>query len=66
MFAGRALAQAGERTGAAAELERAGAAFDAFGVARYRAEAERELRKLGRTVHRRTRPEATDTAAWPR
>ena len=43
------------------ELERAGAAFDAFGAPRYRAEAERELRKLGRRIHRRTRPGATDT-----
>ena len=36
------------------ELERAAAAFDFFGAARYRAQAERELRKLGRTIHRRT------------
>ena len=61
VFAGRALAQAGDADRAAAELERAGAAFDAFGASRYRAEAERELRKLGRRIHRRTRPGATDT-----
>ncbi len=61
VFAGRALAQAGDADRAAAELERAGAAFDAFGAPRYRAEAERELRKLGRRIHRRTRPGATDT-----
>ena len=54
--AGRALAQAGERDQAAAELERAATAFDSFGASRYRAEAERELRKLGRRIHHRTRP----------
>ena len=55
LLAGRALAQAGEQERAAAELERAAAAFDSFGSERHRAEAERELRKLGRRVHRRTR-----------
>jgi DNA-binding CsgD family transcriptional regulator len=54
LLAGRALAEAGDPDGAAAQLERACAAFDAFGSARYRAEAERELRKLGRRIHRRT------------
>ena len=54
MLAGRALAQAGARDRAVAELERAAAAFDSFGAARYRAQAERELRKLGRKTHRRT------------
>ena len=48
------------RTEAAAELERAAAAFDSFGSARYRAAAEQELRKLGRTIHRRTRPGKAD------
>jgi DNA-binding NarL/FixJ family response regulator len=56
MLAGRALAEAGEPDQAAAELERAAAAFDSFGAARYRAEAERELRRLGRTIHRRSAP----------
>jgi ATP/maltotriose-dependent transcriptional regulator MalT len=60
MTAGRALAQAGEQDQAAAELERAGAAFDSFGASRHRAEAEQELRKLGRHIHRRTRPGAAD------
>ena len=56
LLAGRALAQAGEPDRAAAELERAAPAFDSFGASRYRAEAERELRKLGRHIHRRTQP----------
>jgi len=55
MLAGRALAQAGERERALDEFERAANAFVSFGADRYRAEAERELRKLGRTVHHRTR-----------
>jgi predicted ATPase/DNA-binding CsgD family transcriptional regulator len=54
LLASRALAQAGARDHAVAELERAAAAFDSFGALRYRAQAERELRKLGRTIHRRT------------
>ncbi len=61
MLAGRALAQAGADDEAAAELERAAAAFDSFGSDRYRAEAERELRKLGRTIHHRTRPGKPDS-----
>ena len=59
-LAGRALAQAGEPDRAAAELERAAAAFDSFGSARYRAAVEQELRKLGRKIHRRTRPGEAD------
>ena len=54
MLAGRALAAAGDRERAIAELERATAAFDSFGAPRYRAEAEQELRKLGRTIHHRS------------
>ena len=56
LLAGRALAEAGERDRAAAELELAAAAFESFGSHRYRLQAERELRKLGRSIHRRTRP----------
>ena len=52
--------QAGEPDRAAAELERAAAAFDSFGADRYRAEAERELRKLGRRIHHRTQPGKSD------
>jgi len=54
-LAGRALARAGEHDRAATQLERSAAAFDGFGSPRLRAEAERELRKLGRRIHRRTR-----------
>ena len=54
-LAGRALGRADERTRAVAELERAVEQLDACGAVRYRQEAERELRKLGRHVHRRTR-----------
>ena len=54
-LAGRALGCADERERAVAELERAVQLLDACGAVRYRQEAERELRKLGRHVHRRTR-----------
>jgi DNA-binding NarL/FixJ family response regulator len=59
-FAGRALAQAGDRDRAAGELEYAAAAFDSMGSLRYRNEAERELRKLGRHIHHRTRRGTAD------
>lgn len=59
-LAGRALAQAGERDRAASELQRAAREFEACGALRYRDEAERELRKLGHRIHRRTRPGKTD------
>ena len=45
---------AGERERAAAELGRAAADFGSYGAPRYRAEAEQELRKLGRSVYRRS------------
>jgi DNA-binding NarL/FixJ family response regulator len=54
-LAGRALGCANERARAVAELERAVQQLDGCGAVRYRQEAERELRKLGRHVHRRTR-----------
>ena len=54
-LAGRALAAAGEPDRAAAELEHAARELEARGAVRYRAEAERELRKLGRHIHHRTR-----------
>jgi ATP/maltotriose-dependent transcriptional regulator MalT len=54
-LAGRALAAAGRTDEATAELQRAADRLDACGAARYRDETERELRKLGRVVHRRTR-----------
>jgi ATP/maltotriose-dependent transcriptional regulator MalT len=55
-LAGRALAQAGQRERAAAELRGAAAELHACGALRYRAAAERELRSLGHRIHRRTRP----------
>ena len=55
LSAGRALSEAGKRESALAELELAAAAFESFGSHRYRLQAERELRKLGRSIHRRTR-----------
>jgi len=54
MVAGRALAAAGEQDRAAAEIERAAATFEACGALPHRDAAEQELRRLGRTVHRRT------------
>ncbi len=55
-LAGRALAQTGERDRAASELQQAAATLEACGALRWRDEAERELRKLGHRIHRRTRP----------
>jgi len=60
ILAGRALAQAGQGESAVAELQRAAAEFDRCGALRYRAEAERELGKLGHRMHRRTRPGKAD------
>jgi DNA-binding NarL/FixJ family response regulator len=60
LLAGQALAQAGKPDQAAAELELAAASFESFGSHRYRLQAERELRKLGRSVYRRTRPAKGD------
>ena len=54
-LAGRALAQTGELDRAVSELQHAAAALEACGALRWRDEAERELRKLGHRVHRRTR-----------
>jgi DNA-binding NarL/FixJ family response regulator len=62
-LAGRALGRAGEHGRAVAELERAVRQLDACGAPRFRREAERELRRLGRHVHRRTRPGKADGAA---
>ena len=54
-LAGRALAQTGEADRAVSELQHAAAALEACGALRWRDEAERELRRLGHRVHRRTR-----------
>jgi ATP/maltotriose-dependent transcriptional regulator MalT len=59
-LAGLALAQTGDHERAAVELQRAAREFEARGALRYRDEAERELRKLGHHIHRRTRPGKTD------
>jgi DNA-binding NarL/FixJ family response regulator len=61
-LAGRAFALVGGTERAIAELEQAATALDACGAQRYRDEAERELRKLGRSVHRRTRRGKSDAA----
>jgi DNA-binding NarL/FixJ family response regulator len=55
-LAGRALAVAGQPERAAAELQHAAAELHACGALRYRAAAERELRRLGQHIHRRTQP----------
>jgi len=55
VLAGRALARCGERERAVAELERAAGDLDACGAVRYRREAERELRRLGRRLRGRSR-----------
>jgi DNA-binding NarL/FixJ family response regulator len=59
-LAGRALAKAGRRERAVAELQRAAAELHACGALRYRAAAERELRRLGQHIHRRTPPGKAD------
>ena len=59
-LAARALGAAGDNDAAAAEFERVARAFDSFGSIRYRDEAERELRKLGRTTYRRSAPGKLD------
>jgi len=57
----RALAADGRQGDAVREFERAAAIFDSWGAVRYRDEVERELRKLGRRIHRRTMPGAGDS-----
>jgi ATP/maltotriose-dependent transcriptional regulator MalT len=56
LLAGMAFARAGDKGRAVDALEQAANAFESFESHRYRAEAVRELRKLGHRVHRRTRP----------
>jgi ATP/maltotriose-dependent transcriptional regulator MalT len=62
-LAGLALAQTGERDRAVTELKRATRVFEECGALRYRDETERELRKLGYRIHRRTRPGSADGTA---
>jgi DNA-binding NarL/FixJ family response regulator len=59
-LAGRALAEAGQRDRAIAELQRAATELHACGALHYRDAAERELGRLGHRVHRRTRPGKTN------
>ena len=54
VLAGRALAVSGDRGGAIAQFERAAETFEACGAPRRRDAVERELRRLGRTVYRRS------------
>jgi DNA-binding CsgD family transcriptional regulator len=61
-LAGRALAEGGERDAAVVELEQAAATLDTCGAPRLRDAAERELRKLGRPAHRRSRRGSADGA----
>jgi DNA-binding NarL/FixJ family response regulator/tetratricopeptide (TPR) repeat protein len=53
-LAGRALIALGDRARASVELEQAATEFDTRGVSRFRDEAERELRRLGRRHRRRS------------
>jgi ATP/maltotriose-dependent transcriptional regulator MalT len=61
-LAGRAFAQSGQPERAVAELQQAAAELHDCGAVRYRDAAERELRNLGRRMHRRTRPGKADKA----
>jgi DNA-binding CsgD family transcriptional regulator len=60
VLAGRALAASGDKQRAVAELERAASEFEACGAVGRRDDAERELGKLGRRPHRRSRKGAAD------
>jgi DNA-binding CsgD family transcriptional regulator/tetratricopeptide (TPR) repeat protein len=65
-LAGRAFAALGQTERAAAELERAVSTLEACGARRLVAAAERELRRLGRPVHHRSRagtPEGASVAS---
>ncbi len=59
-LAGRALAQAGDVANAVIALRLAAAELDACGASHYRDAAERELRKHGEHIYRRTRPGMPD------
>lgn len=56
-LAGRALAQAGDRELAVAELQRAAEELSACGALRYRDHADQQLRKLGHYTRRRSNHE---------
>src|SRR4051794_22419244 len=61
-LARQAFALAGDREQAITELQRAATTLDRCGAPRLRNAAERELRKLGRPVHRRSRKGSADGA----
>lgn len=60
IVAGRALADAGDTEAAASQLEQAADTLERCGAPRHAAKAEHELRRLGRTIYRRTRPGDAD------
>ncbi len=62
-LAGQALAQAGREDEAVAQLELAARELGLCGAVRHRDAAERELRKLGRVIHRRTAKGASGNEA---
>lgn len=55
-LAGRALAEAGRRDEAIAQLLRAAEDYEMLGALRYRDGVEAQLRALGHSVHRRSKP----------
>jgi DNA-binding NarL/FixJ family response regulator len=59
-LAGRALGAAGQREAAVEQLRRAAAELDRIGAIRFRDASQRELRRLGEHIHRRTRPGRQD------
>jgi DNA-binding CsgD family transcriptional regulator/tetratricopeptide (TPR) repeat protein len=59
---GRALVAAGRVEEAAEELATAADEFDALGAETYRLGVESQLRRLGRTIHRRSKPGSSDAA----
>jgi DNA-binding CsgD family transcriptional regulator len=61
-LAGSAQAAAGDRDRAVSLLEQAAAEFERCGAIRFRDAAERELRRLGQRIHRRSQPAAADAA----
>jgi DNA-binding NarL/FixJ family response regulator len=62
-LAGRALAQSGDRRRAVEQLTRAASTLDLCGAQRYRDTAERELRRLGQQIRRRSQSSTPDGAS---
>jgi DNA-binding CsgD family transcriptional regulator len=60
-LAGRALAQNGDRDRAVEQLERAASTLHLCGAQRYRDAAERELRRLGHQIQRRSQPSTPES-----